>query len=52
MDDRYNLWIGCPAKHPEQMWRLLFAHYYLNLSDENICQATNESLSLRLGTNQ
>ncbi len=48
LKDRYNLYIGCPAKHPELMWRLLFAQYYLNLSDEKICLAAHESLALRL----
>ena len=48
MKDRYNPWIGCPAKRPEQMWRLLFAQFYLNLSDEKICLAAYEGMAPRL----
>jgi transposase len=46
--ERYNPWIGRPAEHPELMWRLLFAQFYLNLSDEKICLAAHESMALRL----
>ncbi|MCL5958601.1 MAG: transposase, partial [Chloroflexi bacterium] len=45
---RYNPEIGCPAKHPEMMWRLLFAQYYLNLSDEKVCLQAYTDLALRL----
>jgi transposase len=45
--DRYNPWIGRPAEHPERLWRLLFAQYYLNLSDRKVCLAAHESLALR-----
>src|SRR5262249_22071556 len=45
--DRYHPWIGRPAEHPERMWRLLFAQYYLNLSDRRVCLAAHESLALR-----
>ena len=46
--ERYHDEIGRPAEHPERMWRLLFAQYYLNLSDEKVCLAAHESLALRL----
>lgn len=45
---RYNPWIGRPAEYSERLWRLLFAQYYLNLSDEKVCLAAHESLALRL----
>ncbi len=45
---KYDLWIGRPAEHPERMWHLLFAQYYLNLSDEKVILAAHESLALRL----
>jgi transposase len=45
--DRYHPWIGRPAEHPARMWRLLFAQYYLNLSDRKVCLAAHESLALR-----
>ena len=46
--ERYHDEIGRPAEHPEQMFRLLFAQFFLNLSDEKICLAAHESLALRL----
>src|SRR5579872_2723251 len=46
--ERYHDEIGRPAAHPERLWRLLFAQYYLNLSDEKVCLAAHESLALRL----
>jgi transposase len=46
--ERYHDEIGRPAEHPERLWRLLFAQYYLNLSDEKVCLAAHESLALRL----
>jgi hypothetical protein len=45
---RYCEGYGRPAEHPERMWRLLFAQYYLNLSDDRVCQAAHDTLSLRL----
>ena len=46
--ERYHDEIGRPAEHPEQMFRLLWAQFYLNLSDEKICLAAHKSLALRL----
>lgn len=46
--ERYHDEIGRPAEHPERMWRLLFAQYYLSLSDAKVCLAAHESLALRL----
>jgi len=46
--ERYHDEIGRPAEHPEQMFCLLFAQFYLNLSDEKICLAAHESLAPRL----
>ena len=46
--EHYHDEIGRPAEHPEQMFRLLFAQFYLNLSDDKICLAAHESLALRL----
>lgn len=46
--ERYHDEIGRPAEHPERLWRLLFAEYYLNLADEKVCLAAHESLALRL----
>jgi transposase len=45
---RYHDEIGRPAEHPERLFRLLFAQFYLNLPDEKVCLAAHESLALRL----
>jgi len=46
--ERYHDEIGRPAEHLEQMFRLLFAQFSLNLSDETICLVARESVALGL----
>ncbi|MCL5264641.1 MAG: transposase [Chloroflexi bacterium] len=45
--DRYDPWVGRYGKHPEQMWRLLFAQFHMNLSDEKIIVEAHVNLALR-----